>query len=141
MSEVLSFFLGLVLFSASLFHCQAIVCDAVGAQAPELTLQLLDPLRYLTKEVIDALGYLDEPLEEMVLACKTARKDAVVHQPKWTTRPESKRVVVHLKPRRGVHLTPRRGVHLKPRRVVHLKPRRDVNLLAFTCAAQEPNQT
>ena len=57
--------------------------DAVGAQAPELTLQLLDPLRYLTKEVIDAVGYLDEPLEEMVLACETARKDAAVHKPKW----------------------------------------------------------
>ena len=48
MSEVLPFLLGLVMFSVSLFHCQAIMRGAVGAQqAPELTLPLLDPLRYL----------------------------------------------------------------------------------------------
>ena len=98
--------------------------DAVGAQAPELTLQLLDPLRYLTKEVIDAVGLMDQPVEEMVQAVKMARKDATVDKPKRTTRAEMKRVVVHLKPRRTVSLRSRAAVNTK--RSIFLRSRADV---------------
>ena len=89
---------------------------------------LLDPPRDPTQAVILSRNYWDEPLELLVQALKASRKDLAVQQLEWTTRADSKRVAVHLKPRLVVHLKPRRVVHLKPRPVVHLKPRRVVHL-------------
>ena len=69
--------------------------DAVGAQAPELTLPLPDPLRYLTKDVIDDLDLMGRPLDDMVHACNAARKMTVIEKPKRTARAGVKRIVVH----------------------------------------------
>ena len=91
--------------------------DVVGAQAPELTLQVIDPLVLLTKEMMNEIGFWDEPLEVMVQAGKDARKimarkEGTVDKPKWTTRADMKRVVVHLKPRRTVSLRSRAAVSI-----------------------------
>ena len=58
MSEVLFFSFGLVLFSASLLHCQAISRGAVGAQAPEPTLPWLDPLPKVISYLFSSFGFV-----------------------------------------------------------------------------------
>ena len=98
--------------------------DAVPAQAPELTLPLPDPLRYLTKDVIDDLDLMGLPLDDMVHACNAARKMTIIEKPKRTARARVKRVVVHLKPRRTVSLRSRAAVSVK--RPVLLRSRADV---------------
>ena len=87
--------------------------DAVGAQAPELTLPLPDRLRYLTKDVIDALDYMGRPLDDMVRAVTFARKMTIIEKPKRAARAGVKRIVVHLKPHCTVSLRSRAAVSTK----------------------------
>ena len=103
--------------------------EVVSTFAPELALSMLDPLRYLTWDVIKGVGLLDKPLVATVQSIKIALQDTTVKKQKRAGRAsrvatKKKRVVVCLKPRPEISLRTRAAVAAK--RHVSLRSRADV---------------